>query len=731
MLDRRDFLKISGATAFAALFGGCDQIQKKLIPFVIPPENYVLGESLWYASVCRQCPAGCGIVVRNSEGRAKKIEGNPLHPVNRGKLCARGQAGLQALYHPERLGKPLKLDGPRGTGKFKEIPWEEALNLLMSGLKKVRSEAPSSLLMLTDPMRGHRNLVAARFMKSFGSPHRVAWDAFGQDAQLAANEATYGIRDLPEVDLAGTRYLLSFSGDFLEAGISPVHYGYAYGRMRQARPTVRGKFVHLGPRLSMTAASADVFLPITPGTEGFAALGIAHVLVKEKLTPAAAGASSLWDAGLKEYTPEAVGEKTGAVPADIVAVAREFASNQPGVALAGDAAASSVNGVFNLSCVALLNLLGDNVGKPGGISFPDRLAPFAKYGAEAGLLLPSPVSGYEAVRESIEQMRKGAFRMALLSGETNPAFTLPPSLKFEEALLTVPTIVSFTSFLDETSSLSDLVLPVPTYLEEWGDDIAPVGHGGDAITFSQPVVSPFRDTRQMQDVLIAVARELGGPVAAALPWANFRECLEKTYAGMGIRLEEAHRDGGVFGAKITAVRPSPKAGKASFPMPPQATFEGDPSRFPLLLHVFPSISLYDGRGANLSWLQELPDPISTSVWRNWVEVGPATAGKLGIKDGDGVMVASPYGSIPAFVVVHPAIAEGVAAMPLGQGHTRYGPNARNRGGNPYGLLPPTPAGTAKAPARQSTRVSLTRTKLRGALVRTVSPEGQWLYENIL
>lgn len=731
MLDRRDFLKISGATAFATLFGGCDKIQKKLIPFVIPPENYVLGESLWYASVCRQCPAGCGIVVRNSEGRAKKIEGNPIHPVNRGKLCARGQAGLQALYHPERLGKPLKLDGPRGSGKFKEIPWEEALSLLMAGLKKVRTEAPASLLMLTDPMRGHRNLVAARFMKGFGSPHRVAWDPFGQDAQLAANEAIYGVRDLPEADLAGARYLLSFSGDFLETGISPVHYGNAYGRMRQTRPTVRGKFVHFGPRLSMTAASADVFLSITPGTEGIAALGIAHVLVKERLTPAAAGVSSLLEAGLREYTPEVVGGKTGAVPADIAAVAREFASNQPGLALAGDGAASCVNGVFNLSCVALLNILTGNVGKPGGISFPHRTASFAKYGAEAGLLLPSPVSGYEAVRETIDAMRKRNFRIALLSGETNPAFTLPSSLKFEEALLTVPMIVSFTSFLDETSSLSDLVLPVPTYLEEWGDDIAPVGHVGDTITFGQPVVSPFRDTRQMQDVLIAAARELGGPVAAALPWTSFRECLEKSYTGMGILLEEAHKDGVVFVGKTAAMRPVSKAGKISFPKPSEAAFEGDPSKFPLLLHVYPSISLYDGRGANLSWLQELPDPISTSVWRNWVEVGPATAVKLGIKDGDGVTVASPYGSIPAFVVVHPAIAEGVAAMPLGQGHVRYGRNAMDRGGNPYGLLPPATEGTTKAPARQSTRVSLTRAKLRGALVRTVSPEGQWRYENIL
>ncbi len=730
MLDRREFLKISGATAFAALFGGCERMPQKLIPFVIPPEHYVLGESLWYASACRQCPAGCGIVVRNSAGRAKKIEGNPLHPVNRGKLCARGHAGLQALYHPERLGRPLRLDGPRGSGKFKEIPWEEALNLLLSGLKKVRAEAPSSLLMLTDPMRGHRNLVAARFMKGFGSPNRVAWDPFGQDAQLAANEAVYGVRDLPEADLAGTRYLLSFSGDFLETGISPVHYGYAYGRMRQARPTVRGKFVHLGPRLSMTAANADVFLPIALGTEGFAALGIAHVLVKEKLTRAAGNASALWEAGLKEYTPEEVGKRTGAVPEDLVEVAREFASNQPGLALAGDGAASCTNGVFHLSCVALLNVLAGNVGKTGGISFPDRLAPFSGRGAEAGLLLPPPGSGYEDVRDAIGKMGKGAFRLAIFSGDTNPAFTLAPSLSFREAFLSVPMIVSFAPFLDETSSLSDLVLPTPTYLEEWWDDIAPVGHGG-AVTFGQPVVPPYRDTRPMPDVLIAAARELGGPVASALPWGSSRECIEKTYAGMGIRLEEAHRDGGVFPGKEAASRPAPKAGKPSLPQVSEASFEGDPARFPLLLHVYPSISLYDGRGANLSWLQELPDPIATAVWRNWVEVNPATAAKFGLSDGDGVTVSSPYGSITAFLVLHPAIAEGVAAMPLGQGHTRYGRNAVNRGDNPYRLLPSASEGASRAPARQSTRVSLARTKLSGALVRTVSTEGQWLYENIL
>jgi anaerobic selenocysteine-containing dehydrogenase len=730
MLDRRDFLKLGGATAFAALFGGCDRLPKKLIPFVIPPENTTLGESLWYASVCRQCPAGCGIVVRVSEGRAKKIEGNPLHPVNRGKLCARGQAGLQALYHPERLGRPLKLDGPRGSGKFREISWEEALSLLMAGLKKTREAAPSSLLMLTDPMRGHGNLVAARFMRAFGSPHRVAWDPFGQDALLAASEAVFGIRDIPEYDIANTSYLLSFSGDFLEAGVSPVHHGHAYGRMRQGRPTVRGKFVHFGPRLSMTAASADVYIPIAPGSEGAAALGIAHVMAREKLLPSPA-AGSLWNAGLSRMTPEAVGKITGASPADIEAIAHEFATNQPGLAIGGNAAAQCTNGAFNLSCVALLNVLAGSAGKPGGVSFPNRKSAFSRYGPEEELLLPRPESGYAAVRGAAERMRKGTFRMALLSGATNPAFTLPPALKFGEAILSVPQVVSFASFLDETSSLSDLVLPVPTYLEEWGDDIPPAGHRGDAITLAQPAVEPFRDTRSLPDILIAAAKELGGPVAAALPWKSFRECVEGAYAGMGIDLETAHRNGGVFPAGAPLPRPVPKAAAPSLPKTAEAKFEGDPARYPLLLHVYPSVALSDGRGANLTWLQELPDPVTTAVWRNWVELHPKTAAALGLADGDGVAVASPFGKIEAFVFLHPAIAEGVAAMPLGQGHVRYGKNAGGRGGNPFALLPPAEEAATKSPAWQSTRVAIAKAKLPGKLVRAVHPEGQWLYENIL
>ena len=723
MLDRRQFLKLGGATAFATLFGGCDKVQRRLIPFVIPPENYTLGEALWYASVCGQCPAGCGIVVRASEGRAKKIEGNPLHPVNRGKLCARGQAALQALYHPERLSRPMKLSGARGSGSYTSVSWEEAVSLLMGPLKKVNAEAPASLLMLTEPMRGHAGLVAGRFMKAFGSPHRLAWDPFGPDAMLAANAAVYGVRDLPEHDLANTRYLLSFSGDFLETGISPVHYAREYGRMRGDRETIRGKVLHFGPRLSMTAASADLFLPCAPGTEGFVALGIAHVMVRDRLTAASTAAGRLAD-DLGAYSPEEVEKRTGVHAHDIAAAAEEFSRNQPGLAIAGTAAATGPDGAFHCAAVALLNVLAGNVGKPGGVSFPNRAQAFSKYGAEAALLAPSPESGYAGMRAALGKMRGGAFRMAILAGATNPAFTLPPSLKFSEALSKVPFVVAFASFLDETTSLADLVLPVPTGLEAWGDDLAPVGHSG-AITLCQPVVEPFHGTRSMPDILIAAAKELGGEPAKALPWGSFRECLDKAYGGPGGEMEKALQRGGFFG-ESPSPRSASRSGGISLPKAVDPPFVGDPKAFPLALHLYPSITLYDGRGANLPWLQEMPDPISTAVWRNWVEVSPKTAARLGLAEGDGVTVTSPSGKITAHVAFNPGIGPDVAAMPLGQGHTRYGKVANGRGENPISLLP-----AGETYALQATRVALARTKLATRLVRFAHPEGQWKISNLM
>jgi anaerobic selenocysteine-containing dehydrogenase len=235
----------------------------------------------------------------------------------------------------------------------------------------------------------------------------------------------------------------------------------------------------------------------------------------------------------------------------------------------------------------------------------------------------------------------------------------------------------------------------------------------------------------MADVLLAAAAELGGEAAGALPWKSMRECIEKAYGGPGGALEKALRDGGLFPSGDAPGNAARGERRPSLPAARDAAFDGDAGKFPLILHLYPSVALYDGRGANLPWLQELPDPVTTAVWRNWVELNPKTAAKLGLADGDGVTVASPSGKVAAHVAFNPGLAPGVAAMPMGQGHTRYGRTAAGRGENPFSLIPEAAGNPPGGPPWQSTRVALAKTALPGRLVRAAHPEGQWKLGNLM
>ena len=182
-MQRRDFLKISAAGGAAAALEGCGNPDHQLIRF-IPEEDLIPGLATWKPSICTLCPAGCGTLVRVMQGEAevvrngqlgilkmglpKKIEGNPAHPINQGKLCPRGQAGLQVTYHPDRIKTPLARSGPRGSGQFKEITWDEALKQLVSQLTALQaSKEEGRLSFLTSPLRGQRRTVLDNFVVCF------------------------------------------------------------------------------------------------------------------------------------------------------------------------------------------------------------------------------------------------------------------------------------------------------------------------------------------------------------------------------------------------------------------------------------------------------------------------------------------------------------------------------------------------------------------------------------
>src|SRR6202522_3570530 len=179
-MERRDFIKISALSGVVATLEACRAPDKQLIRFV-PEEELIPGIATWKPSVCTLCSAGCGLLVRVMQGEAevvrhgqqglikmglaKKLEGNPQHPVNHGKLCARGQAGLQALYHPDRITYPIKRTGTRGSGEFQQITWEDALKELASHLSTLQSsKSTSSLGFLGRPMSGQRHELVERFL---------------------------------------------------------------------------------------------------------------------------------------------------------------------------------------------------------------------------------------------------------------------------------------------------------------------------------------------------------------------------------------------------------------------------------------------------------------------------------------------------------------------------------------------------------------------------------------
>lgn len=695
-ITRRDLLQYIGAGGIGAVGGvlygeSIERDVELLIPQVIPPEDYSPGIATWYNTVCNQCSAGCGISVRIREGKAKKIEGNPVHPVSQGRLCARGQAGLNALYNPDRIRTPLRNAGQRGSGKFDEISWDEALTTVGSRIGRLRIEDQSSRVrLLTGRVRGHLDELFAQFMDLLGSSHYQQYDFTYPSALKAANKISFGIDQLPYYDIENADFLLSFGADYLGTWISPVHHSLAYGRLRQGREGRRGKTVQIEPRMSLSGASADEWLAARPGTEGLLALGMAHVLVSEGHY----GDSDrqAWTRALQAYSPSAVSAETDISEDNIRQLAREFGTSKAALAIAGGATTAGTNAVASIVAVNALNHLAGNLGKPGGIIFnSDPL-----FSAAAG----SPGAGLQGMLDLVEAMEAGDVEV-LLVHDTNPVFALPRSVRFRQAMESVPLIVALSSFPDETTEMADLILPTNTYLESWGDDVPDPGVGFPLASISQPVVSPVYDTLAVGDIMLSLARQIGGELPMAMPWRTmeefvrerWREEYEKRESGGADQDFEAFwqaaLEAGVWGV------PGASAGDQALPSnssiiasitDPVSKFAGDEDDYPLVLHPFLTATFLDGRGANLPWLQELPDPMTSVVYGSWAELNPVTADELAIKEGDVLEVETPAGSVRVPAVIFPAIRPGVVAMPVGQGHTAYGRYASERGANPIHIV---------------------------------------------
>lgn len=718
-LTRRDFLKMGAMAATATVVSGCTlnlQRTEYLESYVQPPEEGLPGENLWYASTCRQCSAGCGIIVRVSEGRARKIEGNPLHPLNEGKLCARGHAALQELYDPDRLHNAVRQAGGRGTQRFEPLYWEDGLERLGT---RLRAADPAGVAFLGGNVSTHLWAIVSRFLKAMGGRtpviHTLSDELEGRQSLNLVSQQLFGTAALPVFDIANADVVFSFGANFLETWLSPVHYSRAYGKMRRGPLGKRGYLAQFEPRLSSTAASADEWVPVRPGTEGLVALAIGRIIAKDIL-------------GDDQYGPlyerTRIGDiaETSGVPAEeLERLARIFAAGESPVAIPGGTLAGHRSTTAALTAVHALNYVAAPGPQPGTVFLPPEM--------DREGFTPSPVSTFGEVRALIDDMAAGRIDVLLIHG-ANPLYELPAATGFAEALANVPYVVSFNSAIDETAVEADLILPDHTPLEGWGYHLPPAT---DRVVISgqQPVMRPLYDTHATVDVFLALAQEVGGDLIQALPWRNEVEFLEQvtgTWRDAGTSTESfwsgwRRRGGWWLEAKEQRLLPTSAATLTAPLSPATPTSEGSPGNYPFHLHVYPSISLFDGRGANKPWLQETPDPMTTVSWQTWVEINPHTADTLDIQDGDIVRVVSRAGEVEAIVYVYPGIREDVVAMPLGQGHEHYGRYAQERGSNPVRLLVSPVDEETGSLAWAATRVRLVPTGRCHTLARLESAEG--------
>jgi molybdopterin-containing oxidoreductase family iron-sulfur binding subunit len=675
---RREFLKVLGATSAAAATVGCtSEHVGKLIPYMVSPDETVPGVSTYYATTCRECAAACGVIAETRDGRAIKLEGNPEHPLNRGALCARGQAALQGLYNPDRIRGPMI----KQNGTWKTAMWDDAINYVSQHLTTARGGAANAVF-LNKHESGSFPAFLDQWLAANGMRPHLSIDLEADHAAIEANRRAYGVA-WPRINFADAKLILSIGADFLDGWGASVPQQLDFADAR-AKLDNGPRFVYVGPRRSLTGLNADQWIPCAPGAE----LAVVNYLAGRGAAP-----------------PR---DQTGVELAELDRLRAELATAKPSVVLSG---VTSDNAADVAAAVAALNQSLGNVGTT--IRPAEAITSFEGMSTPADLL------------DAVERMRAGQVPVAFVRG-INPAHELPRSVNFADAFQRVPFKVSFSSYPDETTELCDVVLPDFHALESWGDSQPVRG----TISLQQPTMDPvFANTRATGDVLIDLAKK--DPAAAGRQTAkDYRSWFIGRFPGGEQALTAALPRGVVAGT--VAARTAPAAVTPTRRVPALNTTTGD-----FFLVVYPSSTLGFGGGTNKPWLIELPDPVTKITWGSWVELHPETATRLGINRGDVVELRAGNATLRAPVVPYLGVRPDVVAIATGYGHRSAGelPDFNAKGGNPiqwgYGryarglgvnALDLLPAGTGALGeiVLTSTKVSISRV---GDAVTLASTEG--------
>jgi len=739
-MSRRTFIKLSGFAGAAVAASRVFSVPAFGSAVSSPELSEGVISEKWVPTSCLNCATRCATRVRVVNGRAVQIAGNPLSLVSEGENCPRAHIGLQVLYDQERVTTPLKRTNPaKGRGidpGWLPISWRQALDEVRERLQALREKGqPHRLLFLHGLNTISEEDIIRRFAAAYGTPNVVSADGLDNEADKAGEWMADGNYTQSAYDLAHTNYILSFGASILESQKPLARNLRMWGKIRRERPN-RAKVVVVDPRYSVTAAKADQWLPINPGTDGALAMAVANVIISERLYDVefidswTAGFDEYKELSLNRYRPEEAAAITG-IPADTIRqIAREFALTRPAIAWRGRGATAWPNGSYNSYAIFCLNALVGSIDVPGGVTYQQS----PQY-RDMPPLVADAVSEEGKAKQGVDLRKTGLFPAAevvtnqvadsILDGSPYPVeiamgfnsnfnMSAPGAWRWDDALAKVPYYVHIAPSVSEMAEYADIILPTATFLEEWSYDHSPPGSGFAEVRIKQPVVEPLHNTKGIIDIVFEMARGLGGTVGESLAgigddaqgfvryrtgdlmsWQDFRE--QGVWVGPPYQYYKYDRIfqtpsgkfefySGNLASRLKETGKGVPDRLTCLPHHEDVEHLGDRDNYPLLLSTYhPLLDIGNG-SQNYPWAQEIFLVMHGSGWTNFIEINSQTAQALAIRDGDEVWVESPFHRIKTRARVFAGIHPQVVSIANGQGHYAAGRWQQDIGVNPNRII---------------------------------------------
>jgi len=649
IVSRRKFLALLGASAAFAGVSCSDYRDKgEIIPYNKKPEEITVGQPNYYASTCNSCSNACGTLIKTREGRPIKIDGNPYHPVSKGKLCAQGQASIMNLYDPDRLKNPLKKD----ENIFVDYNWNDANDEIILDLMSVGDQ---EIAIVTGKIVSPTTKKVLEDLKEkYPSAIVYSYELFNKTIKDTAWKKCYGKGEFPAIKWNEADVILSLDGDFLGESDNKVENVRLFAENRDVNNKRFNRLYSVEGNLSLTGTNADCRFKLRPDLQYTFVMSLINELQKKGVINFPINSS--------DFSLSILSKKENLDLKILGQMVNDLSKNRGrSIIYAGEHLPEEVQ--------IAVNLLNDALGNS------------SLYQNESANVSILPLSSNDELKQLTNNLKAGNVG-AVIHLNSNPVYHLPEDIGYQTALENVGTVVTLTDIENETSAVSNFVLPINQILEAWGDAKTRTGF----YSLQQPVIAPLYDTREQEAILLTWIKQDNEVYTETLyhhylmkNWEEYIYPTLNSNSGFNKFWYQALHDGIVYSNDKVDTSGAINTSLVS-------QLSGAPKVGSYALHLKESYQVRDGRFANNGWLQELPHPVSKVTWDNYAAISPATAKKLGFENGDMAEITVANQSLQIPVFIQPGAAENTITIELGFGRTNSGTVATDVGFNANKLL---------------------------------------------